>query len=225
MTIWSGDSPRWPRPERRELRSRRECSHINNRVWTQQPAGQSVWDGDAPPFVASFVLHLAIILALGLWPLAAEKTPNTIVVSSTPFEDEVELKLPEAFASSEISSQEVGANSVQGSLMAMSAAPIISDVSLIPNRLDAVPVENAKIEINNILESTGLHYVKICGEERCRRDRRCRGHRPHHARDSPLHGRAPDARRLDVRPDGQFDSPAANDSRSLCQDLPGTGRR
>lgn len=131
------------------------------RVWQRQRGESSVWDGEAPPFIVSFLVHLSAILVLGIWPLAVEKVPDMIVVSSAPVEEMTELKLPEAFAHSELPSQEVGANSAQGTLMAMSMAPVISEVSLLPNRLEAMPVENARIEISNILETaTGLRYAE-----------------------------------------------------------------
>jgi len=120
------------------------------RVWQRQTGESSVWDGEAPPFIVSFLVHLSAILVLGIWPLAVEKVPDMIIVSSAPVEDMTELKLPEAFAHSELPSQEVGANSAQGALMAMSMAPVVSEVSLLPNRLEAMPVENARIEISNI---------------------------------------------------------------------------
>ena len=131
------------------------------RLWQRAPGESTAWTGDAPPFIVSFMLHLAIIVALGAWPVAPEKVPDMIVVSSAPVEEVVELKLPEAFANSELPSEDVGANSVQGSLIAMSAAPVISEISMLPNRLESIPVDNAKIEINNILETaTGLHYAE-----------------------------------------------------------------
>jgi hypothetical protein len=118
-------------------------------------------DRSAVAFLVSFVLHLSIVIALGLWPIAKEPEEAAIVVSSTPIEEMAELKLPEEFVFSELPTQEIGSNSVQGQAAALSMAPVISEVAAIPNRLDVMPVENARIEINELsLAATGLHYAE-----------------------------------------------------------------
>ena len=46
-----------------------------------------------------------------------------------PVEEVVDLKLPDKFTFSEQPSEEIGSNSVQGEVAALSLAPIVSEVS------------------------------------------------------------------------------------------------
>jgi hypothetical protein len=133
------------------------------RTWWQKQTGEdeTPFDGDSPAFLVSLVTHLVLVVALGLTPLIVQENLVTLTVTSVPQDEEqIELKIPEEFYFSEQRSEEVGANSVQGEAMALSEAPIISEVSLIPSHQDILPeVENATVEINNAIEvATGLNY-------------------------------------------------------------------
>src|SRR5215207_9287761 len=126
------------------------------RTWWQKQTGEdeTPFDGDSPAFLVSLVTHLVLVVALGLTPLIVQENLVTLTVTSVPQDEEkIELKIPEEFYFSEQRSEEVGANSVQGEAMALSEAPIISEVSLIPSHQDILPeVENATVEINNAIE-------------------------------------------------------------------------
>jgi hypothetical protein len=144
----------------------REAAAVNSAagVHSGQQRGasqdESLWGGEAPGFLISFLVHLAVIVALGVWPMVQDQEELTIVVSSMPYEEQVALKLPEAFAFNELPSDEIGANSLQGQLLALSIAPVISEVSTTPSHLPTIPIENSRIEINEFLErATGLHYA------------------------------------------------------------------
>ncbi|MFN0021165.1 MAG: vWA domain-containing protein [Pirellulaceae bacterium] len=133
------------------------------RTWWQKQTGEdeTPFDGDSPAFIVSLLTHLAIVVALGLTPLVVRNNQVTLTVVSVPETEEVvELKVPEEFYFADQPSQEVGANSVQGESMALSEAPIISEVSVIPSHHEILPeVEVANVEINNAIEvATGLHY-------------------------------------------------------------------
>lgn len=133
------------------------------RTWWQKQTGEdeTPFDGDSPAFLVSLVTHLVLVVALGLTPLIIQENQVTLTVTSVPEDEEkIELKIPEEFYFSEQRSEEVGANSVQGEAMALSEAPIISEVSVIPSHQDILPeVENATVEINNAIEvATGLNY-------------------------------------------------------------------
>lgn len=132
------------------------------REWWQRQTGEeeTPFDGDSPAFIVSLVVHLGIVLALGLIPLVLPENPVMLTISTTVPEDIVELKVPEDFAFSEQPAEEVGANSVSGEAVALSLAPVISEISQIPNHLEMeATVDNAQIEINNAIEvATGLHY-------------------------------------------------------------------
>src|SRR5262245_27257912 len=130
--------------------------------WWLTAAGDSgrPLKGDAPALLFSFLVHLCAIIVLGLVPIAVDTAEVTLVVQSLPHED-AELDVPEEFTFSHQPSDEIGANSVMGEVAALSMAPIISEFSSIPSQVTALPIENARIEINDILETaTGLHYAE-----------------------------------------------------------------
>src|SRR4051812_3102392 len=132
------------------------------RTWWQKRTGEdeTPFDGDSPAFMVSLLTHLVLVIALGLVPLVVKNEQVNLTVTSVAEEDKVELRVPEEFYFSDQPSEEVGANSVQGEAMALSEAPIISEVSVIPSHADLMPeVEISKVEINNAIEvATGLHY-------------------------------------------------------------------
>ena len=132
------------------------------RTWWQKRSGEdeTPFDGDSPAFIVSLLTHLVLVIALGLVPIIVENNQVTLTVTSVTEEDKVELRIPEEFYFSDQPSEEVGANSVQGEAMALSEAPIISEVSVVPSHADILPeVENATVEINNAIEvATGLNY-------------------------------------------------------------------
>jgi hypothetical protein len=129
--------------------------------WQRQMGDDSPLDGDSSAFIASFVVHLCVIISLGLVPMATTKENVQIAVSAVPVEEVVDLKLPEKFTFSEQPSDEIGSNSVQGEMAALSLAPVVSEVSTVPNRIETRPVDIARIEINDVLQTaTGLHYAE-----------------------------------------------------------------
>src|SRR5689334_12588376 len=129
--------------------------------WQRQTGDESPLDSDSSAFLISFAVHLCVIVSLGLVPMAANKIEAPIAVSAIPVEEVVDLKLPEKFTFSEQPSEEIGSNSVQGEMAALSLAPIVSEVSMVPNRIETTPVDNARIEINDVLTTaTGLHYAE-----------------------------------------------------------------
>jgi hypothetical protein len=133
------------------------------REWWQRQTGEeeTPLDGDSPAFVVSLLVHLGVVVTLGLVPLIIKSNQVTLTVSApVPEEQDVELKLPEEFYFSEQPAEEVGANSVNGDAMALSLAPVISEVSQIPNHMEVqTDVSDVHVEINNAIEvATGLHY-------------------------------------------------------------------
>jgi hypothetical protein len=132
-------------------------------TWWQRQTGEedTPIDGDSGAFVVSLIVHLAVLVTLGLIPLVIKSNQISLVVEATPPEEkEVELKLPEEFYFSEQPAEEVGANSVNGDAMALSMAPVISEISQVPNELEPqTDVSNVTIEVNNTIKlATGLHY-------------------------------------------------------------------
>ena len=119
-------------------------------------------DGDSPAFIVSLLVHLAILVSLGLVPmLLPNNQVNLVVTAASEEPEEVEITIPEEFYFNEQPSDKVGANSVGGEAMALSLAPVLSEVSVVPNHSELVPTEvnNAQFEINNLVAvATGLNY-------------------------------------------------------------------
>ena len=176
-------------------------------------------------------MHLCVIISLGLAPMSVKRDDMMLVVNSGPMEKgKVELTLPEAFSFSDQPTAEIGSNSVQGELAAVSMAPVISDVSAVPNHLEAVPIDNGRIEINNLLQTaTGQHYAEnlavkgTTGEGATGAVRTI--DRITHEILLSLEERKTLVGILAVRRHGQLDPAAKGDSRSLQQDLSGAGNR
>ncbi len=136
----------------------------NLRTWWQMQTGEeeTPFDGDSGAFLASLVFHLFLLLALGLIPLAFRDRQVTLTVSA-PIDEilEDELKFQEDFAVSDRPMQDIGANSVGDFEMALSLAPVVSDVSDVPSPVDLTPSEVGNIEINNEIQiATGLNFNK-----------------------------------------------------------------
>ena len=134
------------------------------REWWQRQTGEeeTPFDGDSPAFIVSLLVHLCILVSLGLVPIILSENQITLTISTTPPEEEkVELKVPEEFYFSEQPADQVGANSVNGDAVALSMAPVVADISQIPNHLEVEPQvdSNVNVEINNAIKvATGLHY-------------------------------------------------------------------
>jgi hypothetical protein len=132
------------------------------RTWWQVQTGEedTPFDGDSTAFFASLIFHLCLLVIMGLVPFILPERQISLTVA-TPVEefDEEELTLPEEFASSPQVQEEIGANSVGSVQMAMSLAPVISDVSVVPSPLDMSPTVDGTIEINNEIQiATGLNF-------------------------------------------------------------------
>ncbi len=132
------------------------------RRWWQERTGEeeTPFDGDSPTFMVSLVVHVILLVVLFLIPMQIKSNQITLLVTSPIVEEEKELEVPEEFYFSEQPADEVGANSVNGTEMAFSEAPVVSEVSAIPNP-NEVEIESdfATVEINNMIQqATGLHY-------------------------------------------------------------------
>jgi len=90
----------------------------------------SLWNGDSQAFMCSLVLHTILILALALIPiLSSSNDEGQITLTSLPANESVEqLDVTENLAFTEEPSEQLGANSLGGSGMALSTAAIVADV-------------------------------------------------------------------------------------------------
>jgi hypothetical protein len=133
------------------------------RTWWQERTGEeeTPFDGESPTFIVSLLVHLVMLVALAIWKVPVEDKGITLVIKTPILEEKKEeLKLPEEFYFSELPAEQVGANSVNGTEMALSEAPVVSEVSAIPSpNEEPITSEVAQIEINNMItQATGLHY-------------------------------------------------------------------
>lgn len=133
------------------------------RRWWQERTGEeeTPFDGDSPTFVVSLAFHLVLLVVLSLIMVPIKSNQISLVVTTPIVEEEKkELELPEEFYFSELPADEVGANSVNGTEMAFSEAPVVSEVSAVPSPNEQViETDFAQVEINNMItQATGLHY-------------------------------------------------------------------
>lgn len=136
---------------------------IRNRLrqWWQEKTGEeeTPFDGDSPAFLASLMVHVALLLVLGLYPLA-KREPDLMISLSTPdpIEEPEEIHLPEEVVWSAEPQEEIGANSELGEMEALSQAEVLADVSQIPNPIEPL-IEAGEIETNlEIVDPTGLNF-------------------------------------------------------------------
>lgn len=110
-------------------------------------------DNDTQAFLVSLLFHVVLILALAVFPVVTSETLEQLVFKASPPEAEVEeFTLIEDVAFSEEPSAEVGANSAADSAEALSAAPVLADLSEIVSPSVDPPQQNAIFDLNNQLE-------------------------------------------------------------------------
>ena len=131
------------------------------KTWWQRATGEAEtpFDGDAPVFVVSVLLHMAVLVVLAVWPMTLPPTtPIPEVVAIAEPAEEPEMELPQMVAFSEQSQDDIGANSENGEMMALSLASAIAESSEIPREADLAITDMGQIEVNNMLfEPTALH--------------------------------------------------------------------
>ena len=131
--------------------------------WWQSRTGEeeTPFDSDSSAFLLSVMVHVAILVALGLWPLLASDQDDSLMITTTKVDVEeiAEPTPPEQIHFSEQEMAEIGANSDLGTQMALSEAPVIAEISEIPNPADPSDREVAEILLNNqVVQATGLHF-------------------------------------------------------------------
>lgn len=130
--------------------------------WWQSQTGESgaPLDKDSSAFFISLAVHLCLLVALGLMPYVVAK-PQLMLTLSAPLEEEElqeDLELPEKFTFSDETPDEIGANSFNGTEMALSEAPVLADVSNVPTPTDLDQTEISEIRVDQTIQmATGLH--------------------------------------------------------------------
>lgn len=116
-----------------------------------EPEEEGWLSNDAVAFLASMLVHMAVVLLLALVPLAADLDDDAIVLVNPPPEyDAEQVHRIEEVVYSDLPSEEVGAQSVSEAAMAAASAPEFAEVAEIPNPLDQRPQELATIHMNEL---------------------------------------------------------------------------
>jgi hypothetical protein len=120
---------------------------------------ESWFDTETKAFFTSMLVHVGVIVGLAAIPIVM--TPDlipSVMISSTPtIVEEPEFNLVEEFAVSDTPQLKVGSNSTSNADMALSMAPVVSDVSEIAIPEVAPPTINAKVDLpTEIKMATGL---------------------------------------------------------------------
>lgn len=127
------------------------------RLWWQEKTGEedTPFDGDAPVWVVSMVVHLVLMLVLAFVTVASTKPALLLTIASPLQPEEEKIEVPEEFAFAETPQEEIGANSVGGTAMALAEAQVISEVSVVPSPTPETISEVANIDINEtVLQAT-----------------------------------------------------------------------
>jgi len=127
------------------------------RIWWQTKTGEeeTPFDGDAPAWVISMIVHAVGLILVALISIIPPK-PDILLMLEAPLEDPAdELELPEQFNFSDDLTDEIGAAGLAGVDMALAQAPVLSDVSDVAN-MEVGDSTLDEIEINDLIKiSTG----------------------------------------------------------------------
>ena len=118
-----------------------------------------VWfDSESKSFLASMAVHLLIVVGLASYSVVTQPEILSLLIASKPISDElVPLDIINDIAYSESETEEIGANSLGLTDMALSTAETLADISEVPSiELDmALPNANVQVSID-IKEAIGL---------------------------------------------------------------------
>lgn len=133
------------------------------RSWRQQTGeDETPLDGDSPSFLISFAVHLLLLVVMGLFAIVPPNNQVTLMITQVTEEEqkeELEIEVPEEFFFSEQQAPEVGANSFDGVAVALSLAPVVTDVSEVPNQETFVEETEVGVQVNEaIAVASALNY-------------------------------------------------------------------
>lgn len=134
------------------------------RNWWQRHTGEeeTPFDGDAPVWVISMLFHLVLMFILAFLVVGEAPKAKTVEFITPVEEVHDPLEIPEEFHFSEVRSEEIGANSVDGTEMAQSEAQVIAEVSVVPSPAEITETEIPDIEINPAFDvATGLQFANL----------------------------------------------------------------
>lgn len=114
--------------------------------------------GDAQAFMFSLIVHTILILGLALIPVLANRSEPAITLTTLPALDVPEqLEVMEDLAFAEEPTEQLGANSLGETGMALSTAAIVADVPDVEQITPQIPTVTPALDINTrIQQSVGL---------------------------------------------------------------------
>ncbi len=116
------------------------------------------FDSETKSFLASMLVHLVIIVGLASYTVATQPEILALFIQSQPIEEELPpLDIFNDIAYSEAPSEEIGANSIGLTDMALSTAPTLADISEVPTMEVDMTMPNASVHVSiDIKEAVGL---------------------------------------------------------------------
>ena len=121
--------------------------------------GSATWfDSETKSFLTSMLVHLVIIVGLASYTVVTQPDILAMFIESKPMVDELPpLDIINDIAYSEAPAEEIGANSIGLTDMALSLAPTLADISDVPTVEMDITMPNANMHVSiNIKEAVGL---------------------------------------------------------------------
>lgn len=117
------------------------------KLWWQERTGEdeTPFDGDTPAWVISLGVHLGLILLLFLLAYTLEPSGIHLEMASVLTE---EPEVIETVHFSKDPQEKIGANSIAGEAAALAMAPILSEVSSIPQEINATNFSNMEVLVD-----------------------------------------------------------------------------
>ncbi len=124
---------------------------------------ESVWlDADTKSFLVSMLVHVLVVVGLASYTVVSQPEILALFIESQPIVEEIQpLDIINDIAYSETPSEEIGANSIGLTDMALSTAPVLADISEIPTVDVALVVPDGNVHVSiDIKEAVGLTEAK-----------------------------------------------------------------
>ncbi len=116
------------------------------------------FDSETKSFLASMLVHLVIIVGLASYTVVSQPEILSMFIESKPIAEELlPLDIVNDIAYSEAPAEEIGANSIGLTDMALSTAPNLADISEVPTVQVDMTMPNANVHVSiDIKEAVGL---------------------------------------------------------------------
>lgn len=121
-------------------------------------SGSTWFDSETKSFLASMLVHLVIIVGLASYTVVSQPEILSMFIESKPITEELlPLDIVNDIAYSEAPAEEIGANSIGLTDMALSTAPNLADISEVPTVQVDMTMPNANVHVSiDIKEAVGL---------------------------------------------------------------------